>query len=380
MFDYRVVRTNPAGGCHLRLLQALANEHQFTVFSVEFDNPCPERIEWVRVPAPMRPLALLFIVFHVLAPIYYWLYRLRTRSRFDLVQIVESNVSFGDVSYAHFCHTAYLKDHWTESRTSGLRGTFRWLDHRLHAAMERLALRHARKIVVPSRGLAKELSRAFPFAAGKIRVIPNAVDVQGLERPASFDRDSFRSSYGFGTKDAVFLFAALGQFERKGLPLLLNALKDMRSESTKVLVVGGEPDLVTAYRERANEMGLGSQVVFAGMQTDVRPFFWAADAFVLPSAYETFSLVAYEAAAAGLPIIAPPLNGVEELIRDRENGYVIDRSRQHVTEALRSFMDLPAGSRATMGRRAASVAAEYNPAQFEQRWRLFYNEWISGLN
>ena len=238
MFDYRVVRTNPVGGCHLRLLRALASEHQFTVFSVEFDNPDPERIEWVRIPAPMRPLALLFVVFHLLAPIYYAFYRLRTGKRFDLVQMVESNLSFGDVSYAHFCHTAYLKDHWKESQASGLRGIFRRLDHGLHAAMERFALRHARKIVVPSSGLAKELARAFPFTAQKIEVISNAVDVQELERPLSFDRNSFRSGRGFGTKDAVFLFAALGQFERKGLPLLLDALKEIHSEYTKLMVLG----------------------------------------------------------------------------------------------------------------------------------------------
>ena len=127
-------------------------------------------------------------------------------------------------------------------------------------------------------------------------------------------------------------------------------------------------------------MGLEQRVVFAGMQKDVRPFLWAADAFILPSAYETFSLVAYEAAAAGLPLIAPPLNGIEELIRDGENGFVVDRCRERIAAALKSFAELPEASRITMGRRASSVASEYNPAQFEQKWRLFYNKWISGLN
>ncbi|MGA8599742.1 MAG: glycosyltransferase family 4 protein [Bryobacteraceae bacterium] len=379
MFDYRVARTNPTGGCHLRLLRGLAHEHQFTVFSVEFENPCPERIEWVRIPVPMRPLALLFVAFHVIAPVVYLLYRLRTGARFDLVQMVESNLSFGDVSYAHFCHTAYLKDHWKEAGMRGLRGVLRRLDHTLHATMERFAFRRAHKILVPSRGLAKELSLAFPFASEKIEVIPNAVDVERLKRPASFDRDSIRVRYGFGTTDVVFLFAALGQFERKGLPLLLEALKELDCERAKLVVVGGERGLVAAYQERGARLGLERAVVFTGMQADLRPYLWAADAFVFPSSYETFSLVAYEAAAAGLPLIVPPLNGIEELIRDGENGFVVSRTRENVKAALRRFMELPETSRGAMGERAARAAAEYNPMQFEQRWRVFYNKWISGL-
>jgi len=374
-----VTPTNPAGGCHLRLLRALAAEHKFTVFSVQFENPYPDRIDWVRIPAPVRPLALLFITFHVLAPVYYLLYRLRKRTRFDLVQMVESNLSFGDICYAHFCHTAYLKEHWNEAKPSGVRGFFRKLDHALHAVMERSAFRRAKNIVVPSLGLAKELSRAFPFTTRKIRVISNAVDVDGLGRPASFDRVAFRSEFGFGTEDAVFLFAALGQFERKGLPLLLEALKGADSAHTKLMVVGGEPGVVASYKDKANRLGLSGAVVFTGMRSDVRPYLWSADAFVLPSSYETFSLVAYEAAAAGLPVIAPRLNGIDELLREGENGYAIERTREQVATALKRFTVLPEEKRTAMGRRASTIAADYNPAQFERKWRLFYNEWISGL-
>jgi glycosyltransferase involved in cell wall biosynthesis len=362
------------------MLKALGGEHKFTVFSVEFENPDPERIEWVRIPVPTRPLALLFVAFHMLAPLYYWVYRLRTGTRFDLVQIVESNLSFGDVSYAHFCHTAYLKGPAKGSLGTGLRGAFRRLDHGLHAALERFALRRARKIVVPSHGLARELSGVFPSVTMKIQVISNAVDVESLKRPADFDRNSFRTAQGFGTDDAVFLFAALGQFERKGLPLLMGSLREITDSRAKLLVVGGEADLVSAYRGKASELGIAERVVFVGMQREMKPYLWGADAFVLPSSYETFSLVAYEAAAAGLPLIVPPLNGIEELIRDGENGFLVERTSDRVARAMNDFLALPQSSRSRMGECASQVASEYNPRQFEQKWRLFYNEWISGLN
>ena len=99
VFDYRVTATNPCGSCHLRMLRDLCGEHEFVVFATEFENPCPGRIEFVRVPAPRRPLALLFVAFHVLAPMCYAWHRLRTRKRFDLVQMVESNLLGGSQDY-----------------------------------------------------------------------------------------------------------------------------------------------------------------------------------------------------------------------------------------------------------------------------------------
>ena len=60
------------------------------------------------------------------------------------------------------------------------------------------------------------------------------------------------------------------------------------------------------------------------MQSDVRPYLWSSDVFVFPSLYETFSLVTYEAAASGLPIVVSQLYGVEDLLRDGDNGFLIE--------------------------------------------------------
>src|SRR5262245_65372136 len=116
IFDYRIVSTNPIGSCHLRMLAGLCREYNFTVFAVEFENPDPERIRWVRVPAFKRPLALLFICYHLLAPLCYLWCLIRRGRRFDLIQMVESNFSFGDISYSHFCHRAYLKYQWPKAK------------------------------------------------------------------------------------------------------------------------------------------------------------------------------------------------------------------------------------------------------------------------
>jgi glycosyltransferase involved in cell wall biosynthesis len=378
IFDYQVKRTNPIGGCHLRMLRALAEEHEFTVFSVAFDNPCPERIKWVRVPAPGRPLALLFVAYHILAPLAFWLYRLKTGERFDLIQTVESKLSFGTVAYSHFCHSSYLRKHWHDAQAAGMRGRLRWLDHWLHACLEERIYERTEQILVPSKGLAEELQQEFPTAEGKVRVLPNAVDVEKLERPTSFEREQYRANLGFDASDVVFIFAALGHFERKGLPLLLEALSRVKSDAAKLLIVGGTGDLIESYRLRARKFGLADRVVFIGMQSDVRPYLWAADAFAIASSYETFSLVAFEAAAASLPLVTPLLHGIEEIVADQETGYVVNRTVEDFANALTRIVDLSAQERKEMGRKAWSAARKYDEKQFVDNWQSFYAGWVSG--
>lgn len=372
VFDYKVVPTNPIGSCHLRMLQGLCREHEFTVFAVEFENPCPERIRFVRVPVPMRPLALLFVAYHLVAPLACLWYRLRTGARFDLVQMVESNLSFGDVSYAHFCHLAYLRRHWRNAGTRGLRGWLRWLDHWLHALMEPWTYRRVKRIVVPSQGLKRELEETYPFTRGKITVIYNPVDVERMRPPADFGREAFRTEHGVKPGETVLVFVALGHFERKGLPLVLQALVALRDRPLRLWVVGGEPDLIRSWQMRAEGMGIGDKVHFWGMQRDVRPFLWGADVFVFPSAYEIFPLVSLQAAAAGLPLIVTPLYGVEEFMRDGETGFVVERSVKGVAEGLRRFISLSPELRRRMGEHAREAVAPYGVEPFVEAWRGFY--------
>jgi glycosyltransferase involved in cell wall biosynthesis len=357
------------------MLRDLCHEHEFTVFAVEFENPCPERIHSVRIPVPTRPLALLFLAYHLCAPLCYWVYRLRQRVRFHVVLVVESNLSFGNLSYAHFCHRAYLKYHWRQTKIRGVRGALRWLDHWLRALCERWVYRWVQHIVVPSWGLKRDLEAEYPFTQGKIHCIPNPVDIERMRLPAGFDREEVRRSFGLHPEDVALVFVALGHFERKGMPALLQALTQLDEPRLKLVVVGGEPDLVAAYQARGKRMGLDEQVIFIGMQRDVRPYLWGADGFILPSLYETFSLVSLEAAAAGLPLILTSVYGVEEFIQDGKNGVLVDPTVEGVVQGLSRFLALPPQARRVMGDRAQRDTARYTLEHFVAAWRTFFYGW-----
>ncbi|MEM2568209.1 MAG: glycosyltransferase family 4 protein [Candidatus Bathyarchaeia archaeon] len=380
VFDYKVIPTNPIGSCHRRIIQSLCDEYEFTVFSAEFDNSLSnsKRVRWVRVPVPTRPLALLFVAYHLVAPLVYLWHCLHARVRFDLVQFVESNLSFGDISYVQFCHRAYLKQRWKEAGARGLRGFLRYVDHLLHAWMEPWSFRRARWLVVPSQGLKRELEETYPFTRGKITVIHNPVDVERMRRPSDFDRESFRQAYGVGPEDLVMVFVALGHFERKGLPLILEAMKELSSPYLKLWVVGGEPDLVNVWRQRVKSMGLEGKVMFVGMQRDIRPFLWGADVFVFPSSYEAFPLVSLEAAAAGLPLIVTPIYGVEEFVRDGETGFVVERTVEGIKEGIQRLLIIPSWERVQMGTRAQQAVAKYDMKSFVKNWDEFYGRQFLG--
>ena len=99
IFDYVVSDRSPSGSCHLRLLEGLHNEFDFTVFATEFDNPAPERISWVHVPAVPRPLAARYISYYAMST--HAMHRHGRRGRFDLVQSTEAYTGDFDISYVH---------------------------------------------------------------------------------------------------------------------------------------------------------------------------------------------------------------------------------------------------------------------------------------
>jgi glycosyltransferase involved in cell wall biosynthesis len=317
-------------------------------------------------------------VFHLLAPVCYAWHCLRYRVRFDLVQVIESNLLFGDIAYSHFCHRAFLDRHWKEIGAGGLRGTLRWLDHRLRAFLEPLVYRRVTKIVAPSHGLCRELTSAFPRASAKIRVLANPVDLKSLQPPADFDRLAFRESLGWTPDDIVLAFVALGHFERKGLPLLLEALGARNDSRLKAIIVGGSGGSIAAYRARADKSGLNGNVKFVRTQKDIREYLWAADALTLPSHYEVFPLVALEAAAAGLPLLVTRLNGVEEFLRDGENGLLMQRDAPGVSDCIARFARMPVEVRRRMGERAQADVKRYGVPEFVAGWSRLYAE--AGLN
>jgi UDP-glucose:(heptosyl)LPS alpha-1,3-glucosyltransferase len=228
--------------------------------------------------------------------------------------------------------------------------------HGLGLAAERWSYGRGRTRVLAavSRGVARELKTHYP--AAQIALAPNGVDLERF-RPDSQVRHELRSAEAVDEDELVILFVG-GDWDRKGLAIAIEALAHAaraRVDTLRLWVVGRGD--VTRFRRLAAQVGVANQVQFLGPRSDSERFYQAADVFVLPSHYEAFPLVSLEAAASGLPIVATPVNGVEELV-DEDNGFVVKRTPEAFGEALLRLASDPE-RRKKMGESARRRAAMY---------------------
>ncbi len=378
--DMAVAQDSPAGSCVLAEVQGLAERFDVTVFGDRFERGADSRVEFIRVRAPTAPVLLRYIVFHLSVPLHYLSWRLRN-GRPDCLQATQGQLPGADICYAHFCHRSYLKHQWRQGSGTGLRRLSRWAVHRFNAACEARAMRRARWIVVPSHGLAREISTEYPAAAARLRVIANPVAIEHFARADGFDRAGQRAGLDLAEGDLVLGFMALGDFARKGLGLLIAALAALRGtdrDRARIVVIGGQPGEIAEFAASAAQLGVADRLRFVGLQRDVRPYLWACDVFAFPSIYETFGLAVAQAAAAGLAVmVCEGVHGLEEFVVDGKNGWILPRSQAAVTAWLERVLAgrdaLPA-----MGRIAAESVRPYARDVFQARWGLTVDAVLRG--
>ena len=71
------------------------------------------------------------------------------------------------------------------------------------------------------------------------------------------------------------------------------------------------------------QAGLAAAVCYWGLQADVAPIIPRADLLLVTSEYESFCLTALEALACGVPVPAPRVGGLPEVVRDGEDGFLL---------------------------------------------------------
>jgi glycosyltransferase involved in cell wall biosynthesis len=337
-----------------QLVRRVHDRYDVVVLSIDLAEPLRELVEWRRIRAPARPAALRFLVYYVVG----WL-RLAT-VRADLVQalgaIVPNRV---DLASVHFCNAGYV------DAAGGYAPRNAPLVRRLNTALaravgllaERWSFRPGRvSCLAPvSEGLARELRRHYPGIP--IEVAPNGID-RARFRPDPSAGAGLRAELGLEESDLVVLFVG-GDWHGKGLGLAIEAVAVASAGSPqrlRLLVVGRGDE--TYFRRLAERAGIGGDVVFAGSRRDTERFYAGADVFVLPSWYETFSLAAFEAASSGLPVVAPAVHGVEELVGDDAAGFVVDRTVPAIADALAALARSPE-LRRKLGEAALARSAQY---------------------
>jgi D-inositol-3-phosphate glycosyltransferase len=182
------------------------------------------------------------------------------------------------------------------------------------------------------------------------------VDLRAFTPGDAADRAQARRALGLdGDQTPTLLF--VGRLDPiKGIDLLLESVAQLTSPA-RLFVVGGDPagdPEVERLRARAAELGLGARVRFPGAvpQGDLPRYYRAVDALVVASRYESFGLVAVEALACGLPVVAAAVGGLPSVVRDGENGLLV---RWRCPSAFAERIDQLLGDPALMGHLRAAA-------------------------
>jgi glycosyltransferase involved in cell wall biosynthesis len=372
LFYYFIIEDNAIGRCNRILLETLCEKYDFTVFAVKFDNPRPDRIRWVKIGGFQRPMFLYYFVFRIAAWLAYLARILANRRPFDLVVASDGCIDFAPLAHVHFCNRFYCNRLIRFRDLLSVRGLTSALDHFVRAMWEGRLYRRTQHVVVPSAGLRQELLDVYGAKAENVAVIANPVDLDKYS-PRPEERGRLRRELGLSATDFACVFVALGHFERKVLGELVDALGDPRMSGVRLLVVGGSANATAIYRKRAKDLQIEDHIIFCGHHADTRPFLWAADAFVLPSRYETFSVVATEAAACGLPVVTTTLSGVRDWARSGVTGFGLeDSSAQAIVDGIGRLTALAPAERRQLGDNARNAVLRYGIDKYIEAFELTY--------
>jgi glycosyltransferase involved in cell wall biosynthesis len=193
-----------------------------------------------------------------------------------------------------------------------------------------------------------------------------------------FDRAvSLREELGLTDSDVVISF--VGQIrENKGIDSFLRMAHAVPGEHLRFHVAGEcrsatrYPGSYDADRLR-REIGDDARIRYLGYRRDVENVFKTSDILVVPSRWgEPFGLINIEAGAVGIPVVATRDGGIPEVIRDGDNGLLVDVGDEAgLAAAVRRLVEDP-HERLRMGRRAREVVeSEFTTAPVRKLERLY---------
>ena len=210
------------------------------------------------------------------------------------------------------------------------------------------------------------MSRRFYMDYGipddKLFTAPYSVDneffIEETDRRRA-ERDRLRGNMGLPADLPVILYASK-LIPRKRPLDLLRAYR--RVEDRAGLVIVGDGVLNGEMRAFVKEHGLDN-VRFVGFknQGQLPRYYAMADAFALPSAYETWGLVINEAMCAGLPIVTTNAVAASyDLVREGDNGYIHPVGNvDALSEALTRLIESPERRR-QMGQRSREIISQWS--------------------
>lgn len=229
-------------------------------------------------------------------------------------------------------------------------------------------LRTSRRLVTLSEEWKQYYQHTFRLPPERVAVLPNPVLL-----PAELPNRSHRS-----TVTLLFL-GRMGHI--KGAMRVVQAVRILPEEvrARVQIVLAGDGD-VDSVRREANNLGLGKQTtVLRWVTAEQRDALLAgADVLVLPSLNEGLPMSVLEAMSWGLPVIASPVGGIPEVVKDGYNGLLVPATDIPTISAAIQRLVEDEPLRLQMGKNARTSVEELDISRYWQNLRSLYQSVLSG--
>lgn len=325
-------RYNSFGGAERfidQLSSQLKSQIDITIISESWDSPSSQDIYLQPVKVSGLTRSARQEKFLVAAK------KIIAKNKFDLVQSHERMLGADLIRLGDGVHAQWL---------SRYKAVLPWWRRILvdadpfHAAIleaeKEIAKNTPTHFVANSELVSSELRSVYGVSDSRVTIISNGVNTEKFRPPNASERDSERLKLGFSPQDIVLCFVGSG-FMRKGLAQMMRALRQLPEQYK--LVVAGRDKSHRYYSDLAHRLGISKKIRMLGPMESVRPLYWAADLFVLPTRYDPASNAALEALSCGVPVLSTMNMGMMGEIHAVNAGVMSNDNPEELAQAIITF-------------------------------------------
>lgn len=259
---------------------------------------------------------------------------------FSILKIIKSSKAFKNIDIIH-AHGSLPDDHAAQILSQKLNvpyiitvhgSTVNYLYTKREFYRSKQAILDANAVVGVSNKVVKKLKEITGRSNNVFRIL------NGYNQVTIIDSSTVNS------KNLKILFAG-NLIESKGCEYLLKAFSILKNEFPEVqLIIAGNGVLLNKLKRLSSELKLDNNIIFTGYVEHQRmlELMSLCDIFILPSFNEGFGIVYLEAMSFKKPVIGTQGEGITDIIRDGENGFLVEpQNVQSIVQKLRLLLTSP---------------------------------------
>lgn len=189
------------------------------------------------------------------------------------------------------------------------------------------------KLIFVSKNVQNGFLEIFKISPSKTVVIYNPFDFNEINKKSLEPINDFK-------KTSKFLFCAIGRLEKvKGFDRLIEAFNCVHKEYQNIhLLIIGEGKELYALSQLINRYELNNHISFLGYRENPYKYLGLSDCYICSSFSEGLSSTIIEAMILNKPIIATNCGGMDELLIDYQNGFIIENDISGLVKGMKQFI------------------------------------------